>query len=104
MSYTSNACIHVTEIPFSREKVSQNVFKNKPVRKNAVGYGFLASLQSTFRLTVCAYLNTQKYGLLSQSVKIILFLPVFLQGPTSMSLQKSKKPENKTGKLFTARN
>ena len=61
--------MHVTEIPFSREKVPQNVSKNKPVRKNALSYGFLASLQSTFRLTVCAYLNTQKYGLLSQSVE-----------------------------------
>ena len=56
----------------------------------------LAALLSLGRLC----LNTQKYGLLSQSVEIILFLPVFLQGPTSRSLQKSKKTENKTAKFL----
>ena len=47
ISYALNALIDMGEILFSREKVPQNVSKNKLVRKNAVwellarGYGLL---------------------------------------------------------------
>ena len=74
--------------------------KNKPVGKNAVGYGFLASLQSTFRLTVCAYLNTQNTDCCRSLLKSYYSYLFFYKDPQVGLCKKAKIPENKTAKFL----